>query len=731
MPFRWSCGGLLVAGVLLWRFVAGAALPQPAFARGADRLPAQDPAAHRHRGGRSARRIRRGAARRGGDPRSPGRHEKRDSGRRRRAFLPARRRRLHRACCAPRCSNLVSGGTQQGAGTITMQVARNFFLTREKTVTRKLARSLLAWKIEANLSKDEILELYVNQIFLGQRAYGFARGVADLLRQAARRADTWPRRRCSPGLPKAPSAYNPVTNPQRAKSASSTCCGGCTSCGYITDDAVTRKHKARHSRSDRECARHSDARRVRGRDGAAGRSFEPTATRPTPRHHASRRPSARPTRKPRTPRCARACSTTTGAHGYRGPEGYVEPAGECRPSDDGARRGVPASIRTATTCSPAVVAAKPTPSRSRPCSPTARRSTSRATALKFAARALDATRRRAAEAHPPRRRSSGVRARRQRTLGDRPDAAGRSRRSSRSTRSDGAILSLVGGFDFDRNKFNHVTQALAPAGIVVQAVHLLGRAREGLHAGDRRQRRAVLRPGGRPAARTGSRRTTTASSKARCALRTALAKSKNLVTVRVLQAIGPQYAQDYIDPLRLRPEAASALPDDGARRRLGHAAADGDARTRSSPTAATASRPTSSRKIVDDRGNVLSEAEPDGRRRGRRARDRSAQRLHHDHAAAGRRRVRHGDARAVARPQRPRGQDRHDERERRRVVLRLQRRRWSASPGSASTSRRRSARNETGGGGGAADLDLLHGEGAEGCPGGAAHRPGRASSACR
>jgi penicillin-binding protein 1A len=68
----------------------------------------------------------------------------------------------------------VTSGTQQGAGTITMQVARNFFLTRERTLTRKLREVLLAYKIENNLSKDEILELYVNQIFLGQRAYGFA-----------------------------------------------------------------------------------------------------------------------------------------------------------------------------------------------------------------------------------------------------------------------------------------------------------------------------------------------------------------------------------------------------------------------------------------------------------------------------------------------------------------------------------------------------------------------------
>src|SRR5438552_15240684 len=67
-----------------------------------------------------------------------------------------------------------TSGSQQGAGTITMQVARNFFLTRERTLTRKLREVLLAYKIENNLSKDEILELYVNQIFLDQRAYGVA-----------------------------------------------------------------------------------------------------------------------------------------------------------------------------------------------------------------------------------------------------------------------------------------------------------------------------------------------------------------------------------------------------------------------------------------------------------------------------------------------------------------------------------------------------------------------------
>jgi penicillin-binding protein 1A len=113
-------------------------------------------------------------------------------------------------------SNLLSGGAKEGASTITMQVARNFFLSNEKTLTRKLSEAMLAMKIEHNLSKDKILELYINQIYLGQRAYGFeaaartyfGKPMADLsLAEFAMLA----------GLPKAPSRYNPVINFPRAK----------------------------------------------------------------------------------------------------------------------------------------------------------------------------------------------------------------------------------------------------------------------------------------------------------------------------------------------------------------------------------------------------------------------------------------------------------------------------------------------------------------------------------
>lgn len=105
----------------------------------------------------------------------------------------------------------------QGASTITMQVARNVYLSSERTFTRKIYELLLTFKLEAGLSKDQILEIYMNQIFLGHRAYGFAaaseayfgKPIKDIsVAEAAMLA----------GLPKAPSSYNPISNPKRARS---------------------------------------------------------------------------------------------------------------------------------------------------------------------------------------------------------------------------------------------------------------------------------------------------------------------------------------------------------------------------------------------------------------------------------------------------------------------------------------------------------------------------------
>lgn len=111
---------------------------------------------------------------------------------------------------------LKSGHIQSGGSTITMQVAKNFFLTSERSFSRKLTEILLALQIERELSKDEILELYVNKIYLGNRAYGieaaaqvyYGKSIRDVsLAQMAMIA----------GLPKAPSRYNPLVNPVRSK----------------------------------------------------------------------------------------------------------------------------------------------------------------------------------------------------------------------------------------------------------------------------------------------------------------------------------------------------------------------------------------------------------------------------------------------------------------------------------------------------------------------------------
>lgn len=113
-------------------------------------------------------------------------------------------------------SQLVLTGQKQGGGsTLTMQVARNFFLTRKQTFSRKFNEILLAIQIENDLTKDKILELYINKIYLGKRAYGFEAAAKVYYGKSLKELDS-AQLAMMAGLPKAPSAYNPITNPERA-----------------------------------------------------------------------------------------------------------------------------------------------------------------------------------------------------------------------------------------------------------------------------------------------------------------------------------------------------------------------------------------------------------------------------------------------------------------------------------------------------------------------------------
>ena len=168
----------------------------------------------------------------------------------------------------------------QGASTITMQVARNVYLSSEKTFTRKLYEVLLTFKLEHLLTKDQILEIYMNQIFLGNRAYGFAaaaetyfgKPLKDLtIAEAAMLA----------GLPKAPSAYNPIVNPNaRTRAPAATSSSGCrrTASSRAEQRDAAKKQELQDTAAPTEVAR---ACRVHRRDGAPAGLSRSTATRPT------------------------------------------------------------------------------------------------------------------------------------------------------------------------------------------------------------------------------------------------------------------------------------------------------------------------------------------------------------------------------------------------------------------------------------------------------------------
>jgi penicillin-binding protein 1A len=110
---------------------------------------------------------------------------------------------------------LLTGKKKQGGSTITMQVARSFFLTRKKTYVRKIKEIILALRIEQEYSKDKIMELYLNKIYLGHRSYGVEAAAATYYGKKLSDLNL-PQFAMIAGLPKAPSTFNPISNPQRA-----------------------------------------------------------------------------------------------------------------------------------------------------------------------------------------------------------------------------------------------------------------------------------------------------------------------------------------------------------------------------------------------------------------------------------------------------------------------------------------------------------------------------------
>jgi len=497
-------------------------------------------------------------------------------------------------------ANLAQGGRRQGASTITMQVARNFFLSSEKTVTRKLYEVLLAFKIENNLGKDQILELYVNQIYLGQRAYGFAAASQIYFGKALDKLSLGEAAVLA-GLPKAPSAYNPVANPQRARQRQQYVLRRMKELGHISEqqfaDATKAPIQARREIDD-FAGVHGEflAEMVRQ---AVYEQYPDEAYTKGFRVYTTIRKADQETAYEAIRRGLLAYDRS---QGYRGPEAFVELAANASEDDIEealADYGDVGDLRVAL-----VLAASPREVK------LALRDGETLTlsgdGLRFAARSLEE------KAAQQRRIRRGAIVRLQRDEKRNWQFAQLPEAEAAFVSLDpgsGAIRALVGGFDFNRNKFNHITQAWRQPGSSFKPFIYSAALEKGFTPATVIADEAIVIE----AEVTGSQRWEPKNYDGKfegpMRLRTALAKSKNMVSIRILQSIDPKYAQDYVTRfgfdadkhppyLTMALGAGSVTPLQLAR---GYAVfANGGYLI----------QPHFIQKIVDDRGNELGTAKP-------------------------------------------------------------------------------------------------------------------------
>ncbi|WP_438820402.1 penicillin-binding protein 1A [Burkholderia lata] len=433
---------------------------------------------------------------------------------------------------------LTNGHASQGASTITMQVARNFFLSSEKTYTRKIYEMLLAYRIERALTKDQILEVYMNQIYLGQRAYGFAsaarvyfgKDLKDItLAEAAMLA----------GLPKAPSAYNPVVNPKRAKVRQEYILQRMLELNFISreqyDEAVAQPLVVKGPGRDFSVHAEYVAEMVRQMMYAQYR--EETYTRGfnvvTTIDSADQQVAYTALRK--------GIMDYERRHGYRGPEGFIElPAG----ADDREQAIDDALLEHPDNGE--LIAAVVTAAGPRQITVAfidGSNATIEGDNLRFASGALSAN------AQPNRRIRPGaiVRVVKNDTgkwsITQLPQVEGA---FLSIVPQDGAIRSLVGGFDYNKNKFNHVTQAWRQPGSSFKPFIYSASLDKGLGPA------TVINDGPLyfSAAETGGQpwepKNYGGGFEGPMSMRTALQRSRNLVSIRILNHIGTKYAQQYI-----------------------------------------------------------------------------------------------------------------------------------------------------------------------------------------
>ena len=431
----------------------------------------------------------------------------------------------------------VGDSRSQGASTITMQVARNFYLSTEKTLTRKIYEILLALKIEHALSKDQILEIYMNQIFLGHRAYGFAsasevyfgKPLKDLsIAEAAMLA----------GLPKAPSAYNPINNPRRANIRQQYIIERMLDNGFINETqrdqakAETLRYKQvnenlPHAEYVAEAARQLIFSQYG--DDAYSRGLNVYLTVRADEQNAAYRA------------LRRGILDFERRQVYRGPEAYADLPGEAVEVD--ARVAEALADHPANDELLAAVVLDANPKKVVAALQSGEMLNISGDGLKPVTSGL-------AERGNPKtriRRGAVIRVvkgvKGDWTITQLPEVEGA---FVAMDPRNGRLRALVGGFDYAKNKFNHVTQAWRQPGSSFKPFIYSAALEKGFTPSTIVNDAPLFFDAGTTGSQPWEPKNYDGTFEGPMPLRKALAKSKNMVSIRILQAIGVGYAQQWI-----------------------------------------------------------------------------------------------------------------------------------------------------------------------------------------
>lgn len=440
-------------------------------------------------------------------------------------------------------NNLSGGGAREGASTITMQVARNFFLSSERSFKRKINEALLAIKIEHSLSKDQILELYINQIYLGQRAYGFAAASQIYYGKPLNKLNLAEAALLA-GLPKAPSGYNPFVHPKRAIARQHEVLRDMYRFGFIDqptyEAALKQPLRFKQSRQSRDLA--ADYVAEIARQAMYDRYQEDIYSSGMKVYTTIRKSNQEAANRA----VIQGILDYDRRQGYRKPEKTVSTTGEGSNWMESALD----DVEEVNNLIPAVVThADPKLVRAR---------TKDGRTIDISGNGLVLVQKTLAEKDPTKIKLKAGAVIRIVHMGDNWQITQLPQVESALIALNprtGAVLALVGGFDFNRNKFNHVTQAWRQPGSSFKPFIYSAALEKGFTPA------SIIEdePFYLSAEETGSSTDWEPHNfdekyDGPIRMRTALTKSKNMVSIRILQSIGVRYAQDYITRFGFSPK---------------------------------------------------------------------------------------------------------------------------------------------------------------------------------